>query len=112
VSWEQRAWVGDVKFPATQNLPDVPYARWAELLGFKGIRVDAPEDVGPAWDEALEADAPVVYEAIVDPNVPPLPPHITFDEAKAMTQAILKGDPDRRAIIRQTLREALEEYVH
>jgi pyruvate dehydrogenase (quinone) len=105
VSWEQRAMVGDVKFSETQDLPDVPYAQWAELLGLKGIRVDDPDRVGPAWDEALAADRPVVYEAIVDPDVPPLPPHISLDQAKAMTQALLKGDPDRRAVIRQTLRE-------
>jgi pyruvate dehydrogenase (quinone) len=111
VSWEQRALAGDIRFEASQELPDVPYARYAEMLGLRGIRVDRPEDVGPAWDEALAADRPVVYEAIVDPDVPPLPPHITTQQAMAMTRAILKGDPDRGAIIRQTLRDLIEEYV-
>jgi pyruvate dehydrogenase (quinone) len=111
VSWEQRALAGDIRFEASQELPDVPYARYAEMLGLRGIRVDRPEDVGPAWDEAFAADRPVVYEAIVDPDVPPLPPHITTQQAMAMTRAILKGDPDRGAIIRQTLRDLIEEYV-
>jgi pyruvate dehydrogenase (quinone) len=52
-----------------------------------------------------------VLEAIVDTNVPPLPPHITLEQAVAVTQAILKGDPDRAAIIRQTLRDLVEDYV-
>jgi pyruvate dehydrogenase (quinone) len=112
VSWEQRVMVGDVKFPTTQDLPDVPYAQWAELLGLKGIRVDDPARVGPAWDEALAADRPVVYEAVVDPDVPPLPPHITIEQAKGMTEALVKGDPDRRGIIRQTLRDIVEDFVH
>jgi pyruvate dehydrogenase (quinone) len=111
VSWEQRAMVGDVRFEASQDIPDVPYARYAELLGLRGIRVDRPEDVGSAWDEAFASDRPVVYEAVVDPDVPPLPPHITAKQATAMTRALLKGDPDAGGIIRQTLRDLVEDYV-
>jgi len=105
VTWEQRATVGDAKFEASQDLPAFPYARYAELLGLKGIRVDDPADVAAAWHEALTADRPVVLEAIVDPDVPPLPPHITFDQAASMTKALLKGDPDAAGIVRQSLRE-------
>src|SRR5689334_8971022 len=76
VTWEQRVLSGDPKLEVSQDLPDFPYARYAELLGAKGIRVESPEDVGPAWDEALAADRPVIIEAITDPDVPPLPPHI------------------------------------
>ena len=109
VSWEQRVQLGDIKFPATQQLPDVPYAQWAELLGLKGLKVDAPEQVGPAWEAALAADRPVVLEAVVDPAEPPLPPHITFEQAREMTKSLLKGgDPDRKGIIRQTMRDMVE----
>ena len=111
VTWEQRAMVGDVRFEASQDLPDVPYARYAELLGLEGIRVERPEDIGPAWDRALAAERPVLIDAVVDPNVPPLPPHITFEQAKAMTRSLLKGDPDRGAIVRQTLRDLIEDVV-
>src|SRR5919108_1239197 len=85
VTWEQRVLAGDAKLEASQVIPDFPYARYAELLGLKGIRVDHPDAVGDAWDEALAADRPVVYEAITDPEVPPLPPHITFEQAKMLT---------------------------
>jgi pyruvate dehydrogenase (quinone) len=105
VTWEQRATVGDAKFEASQDLPAFPYARYAELLDLKGIRVDDSADVASAWREALTADRPVVLEAIVDPDVPPLPPHITFDQAASMTKALLKGDPDAGGIVRQSLRE-------
>jgi pyruvate dehydrogenase (quinone) len=111
VSWEQRAMVGDIRFDASQDIPDVPYAKYAEMLGLRGIRVDRPDDVGPAWDEALASDRPVVYEAIVDPDVPPLPPHITVKQAMALTRALLKGDPDAGGVIRQTLRDLIEDYV-
>ena len=56
-------------------------------------------------EQALSADRPVVLEAIVDPDVPPLPPHIGFDQAAAMSKALLKGDPDAAGVIRQSLRE-------
>jgi len=111
VTWEQRAMEGDPKFAAAQSVPDFPYARYAELVGLKGIRVDSPDEVGAAWDEALAADRPVVLEAVTDPEVPPLPPHITLEQAHALTSALVKGDPGARGIIRQTLRDKIEEYL-
>src|SRR5205807_9687370 len=111
VTWEQRAMEGDPKFEGSQDLPDFPYARYAEMLGLKGIRVEDPQSVGPAWDEALASDRPVVYEAVTDPEVPPLPPHITLEQAKALSSALLKGDPHARGIIRQTLRDKVEEFL-
>jgi len=111
VTWEQRAMEGDPKFAAAQSVPDFPYARYAELVGLKGICVDSPDQVGAAWDEALAADRPVVLEAVTDPEVPPLPPHITLAQAHALTSALVKGDPGARGIIRQTLRDKIEEYL-
>src|ERR687885_1708880 len=94
VTWEQRVLSGDPKLEASQNLPDFPFARYAQMLGFKGIRVDNPDQVADAWDEALASDRPVVYEAVTDPDVPPLPPHIRLEQAKGMAQALAQGDPD------------------
>jgi pyruvate dehydrogenase (quinone) len=111
VTWEQRVMSGDPKLEVSQNLPDFPYAGYAELIGLKGIRVDSPEAVGPAWDEALAAGAPVVIEAITDPEVPPLPPHIRFEQAQAMAHA-LPGDPARGEIIRQALKGKVDELLN
>jgi pyruvate dehydrogenase (quinone) len=111
VTWEQRAMEGNPKFEGSQDLPDFPYASYAEMLGLKGIRVDTPEQVGPAWDEALAADRPVIYEALTDPEVPPLPPHITIQQAKALTSALLSGDPDAGRIITQSFKQKVEEFL-
>ncbi|MCA1699307.1 MAG: thiamine pyrophosphate-requiring protein, partial [Actinobacteria bacterium] len=111
VTWEQRALQGDPKFEASQTLPDFPYARYADLIGLRGIRVESPEEIAPAWDAALGADRPVVIEAVTDPEVPPLPPHITFDQAKAITGALLGRDPGSLGIIRQSLRDKLSELT-
>ncbi len=112
VTWEQRVLVGDPKLEVSQNLPGFEYARYAELLGLRGIRVDSPDEVGGAWDEALGADRPVLLEAITDPEVPPLPPHITMDQATSMAQALLKGDPHAARIARQSFKGKLMEFVN
>jgi pyruvate dehydrogenase (quinone) len=111
VTWEQRAMSGDPKFSASQDLPDVPYARWAELLGLRGIRTEDPDQVGAAWEEALSSDRPVVLEVVTDPEVPPLPPHITLEQAKAFASAVRKGDPAARRFIGQSLRQKLAEAL-
>ncbi len=111
VTWEQRVMEGDPRFEASQDIPDFPYARYAELLGLKGIRVDSPHQVGAAWDEALRADRPVVLEAVTDPNVPPLPPHIKLEQAKELTFALAKGDPNIGGIIKQAFKGKVEEIL-
>ncbi|HZO34022.1 MAG TPA: thiamine pyrophosphate-requiring protein [Gaiellaceae bacterium] len=110
VTWEQRAMQGDPMYPGTQQIPDFPYARYAELVGLRGVRVDDPDRLGAAWDEALSADRPAVLEAIVDPDVPPLPPHITFEQAKHFAQATV-GDPRRAEIIRQSFRQMVDALL-
>ncbi|MCP3142395.1 thiamine pyrophosphate-requiring protein [Pyxidicoccus xibeiensis] len=111
VTWEQRVLAGDPKLPATQDLPDFPYAKYAESLGLKGIRVDRPESLGRAWDEALSADRPVVFEAYVDPDVPLLPPHITFEQAKHYAQALAKGDVNAGGILKQSLKAMKDQLL-
>ena len=111
VTWEQRVLAGDPKLEASQVIPDFPYARYAELLDLRGIRVDSPDRVAGAWDEALSADRPVVYEAITDPEVPPLPPHIMMDQATHMAKALIKGDPNAGRIMRQSFKGKLKEFV-
>jgi pyruvate dehydrogenase (quinone) len=110
VTWEQRVMAGDPKLNASQVLPDFNFTRYAEVVGAKGIRVERPEDVGPAWDEALAEPGLVVYEAITDPEVPPLPPHIKFEQAKKMAKA-LPGDPHTGRIVKQSIKGKLEEFV-
>ncbi len=110
VTWEQRAQAGDPKFMGSQSIPDVSYCRFAELVGLKGLFVDNPNNVGGVWDEALAADRPVVLEAYTDPNVPPLPPHITLAQARALAGS-LYGEPERGSVIADTAREVLASVL-
>ncbi|MDQ3822479.1 MAG: thiamine pyrophosphate-requiring protein [Actinomycetota bacterium] len=111
VTWEQRVMEGDPKFEASQDVPAFDYARFAGELGLKGLRVESPDAVGTAWDEALAADRPCVVDVVTGPEVPPLPPHITFEQAKMFTRAVVKGDSGRRGMIEQSFKDKLEEFL-
>jgi pyruvate dehydrogenase (quinone) len=110
VTWEQRVLAGDPKFPGTQWIPDVPYAKYAELLGFEGIYCDDGDVVGEAWERALRADKPCLLEVKVDPEIPPLPPHITVEQAEKMAKAMVKGDPERIGVMQKSLVGKLAEF--
>jgi pyruvate dehydrogenase (quinone) len=111
VTWEMRAQSGEPKFNASQQIPNVAYSRYAELLGLKGVYCDNPDKLGESWDSALEADRPCVLEVKTDPNIPPLPPHISLKNAKAFAATLLKGDPDEASLITKSIRQLAEEFM-
>lgn len=106
VTWEERIMIGAGKTESTQSIPDFPYHKYAELLGLKGIFVDHPDKVGAAWDEALAADRPVILEAYTDPNVPPLPPHITLEDAKHFI-TMMPPEPELASVLMGSAKQML-----
>jgi pyruvate dehydrogenase (quinone) len=110
VTWEERIQLGAGKTESTQSIPDFPYHRYAELIGLKGIFVDHPDNVGAAWDEALAADRPVILEAYTDPNVPPLPPHITLKDAKNFMM-MMRDEPELGSVLKNSAKELLTSII-
>jgi pyruvate dehydrogenase (quinone) len=111
VTWEMRAMEGSPKFAESQNLPDVDYAAFARSIGLRGINVDTPAQVGRAWESALSADRPTVLDVRCDPNVPPIPPHATFEQAKDTAAALLHGDEDAWGIVKEGVKQKVQEYL-
>ncbi len=111
VTWEQRIINGDPKFEASQKIPNVPYSRFAEMIGLRGIYVDDPNALSSAWQQALASEIPVVLEVKTDPEVPPLPPHISLQQAKRFSEAMLKGDPDEVSVLKGTARQVFEAIL-
>jgi pyruvate dehydrogenase (quinone) len=111
VTWEQRVMEGDPKFEASQDIPDVPYHRFAELIGLKGIFCDEPERVGAVWEAALMADRPVLLEFKTDPEVPPLPSHISFEQARHLASTMLHGDPKEASMLGGVVRQVLSSIL-
>ena len=111
VTWEMRIESGVPKFPGSQDLPGFPYAAYARMLGFEGIRVDNPADIGEAWDAVLRADRPALLEAVVDPEMSMLPPHIKPEQAKSFAMSALRGDPEEGPMIVQSVKSILAGMI-
>jgi pyruvate dehydrogenase (quinone) len=111
VTWEMRAMEGAPKFTQSQTLPDVDYASFASSLGLLGIAVDKPDQLGPAWDRALAADRPALLDVRVDPSIPPIPPHATFEQAKDAALAMLKGDENRWDVVKEGIKTKVQEFL-
>jgi len=110
VTWEQRVMNGNPRYDASQDIPDVRYSKFAEIIGLKGVFVDDPDDLGQAWDEALAADRPVVLEVKTDPEIAPLPPHISLKEAKAFMFSMAR-DEDAGHVIKDTARQVVNAVL-
>ena len=102
---------GSPKFAASQTLPDIDYAAFARSLGLNGINIDRTDHVGAAWEQAFAADRPTVLDIRCDPDVPPIPPHATFEQAKAVGLAVLRGDEDRWGFVKQGLKQKVQQYL-
>lgn len=111
VSWEMRTEDANPLWSTSQNVESIDYAGWAELLGFKGIRVKSDDDVAAAWDAAFANRGVTLIDAYTSKNVPPLPPHITLEYAKNTGEALLKGDPNGIAVIKDSVKALFVEGV-
>jgi pyruvate dehydrogenase (quinone) len=111
VTWELRAMGGSPQFLPSQHLPDFPYAGYARSLGLRGILVEKPEDVAPAWDEAMAADRPCVVEFVTDPAVPPIPPHATWDQMEKALESIVRGDADRVDVVKEGIKAKVQDFL-
>jgi pyruvate dehydrogenase (quinone) len=112
VTWEQRVFSGDPKFSGSQDIPSFPYAEYARSLGLEGVVMETPDEVGPGWERALAATRPVVVDAHTDPDVPPLPPHITVKQAREFATSMVKGDPDLIGMAKQSVKQIADTYLH
>lgn len=111
VTWEQRIMEGNPKFEGSQSIPNVPYHKFAEMIGLVGIYCDKDEDVAFAWQKAFAADRPVILEFKTDPEVPPLPSHITFDQAKHFMTTAVKGDPNEGSMLLGAAKQVLSSIL-
>jgi pyruvate dehydrogenase (quinone) len=111
VTWEMRAMGDSPQFVPSQSLPDVDYASFARGLGLLGENIDDAAQLGGAWDRALAADRPTLLDVRCDPDVPPIPPHATFDQAKSLVNAVLKGDEDSVGFIKQGIKQKVQQYL-
>jgi pyruvate dehydrogenase (quinone) len=111
VTWELRAMGGSPKFVESQALPDISYADFARSIGLGAVTVTDPAQLGDAWDQALSADRPTVLDVHCDPDIPPIPPHATFEQMKDAAEALVKGDSNRWGVIKEGLKTKAQEFL-
>lgn len=111
VTWEQRAMSGDPRFVDSQAIPYVPFDEWARMIGLEGIKVEKPDQIDAAWERAFAADRPVVIDAITTPDEPPIPPHVTFEQAEALMKSLIKDPSGGWTGTLAGVREVLQEFV-
>jgi pyruvate dehydrogenase (quinone) len=75
------------------------------------MAIKDPEELADAWREALSADRPTVLDVFTDPDMPPIPPHAEWEQAKATTQAVLKGDENRWGFIKEGMKAKAQEFM-
>jgi pyruvate dehydrogenase (quinone) len=107
VSWETRGLLGAVPDPQSAELPDVPYGEWSRLLGMDGARIEKPKQIEKVLDDAFAANRPFVIDAVVDKNIPLIPPHLTADQTMKMAKAEFSGDPAFFGIVTEGVRETV-----
>jgi pyruvate dehydrogenase (quinone) len=102
IKWEQMMFLGNPEYECA--LQPIDFAKVAEAMGMRGLRIEDPSRCGAVLDEALAHPGPVLVEAVVDPNVPLLPPKRRPKYAKNLEKALQAGTPGREEIER-ALRE-------
>ncbi|TCP42656.1 pyruvate dehydrogenase (quinone) [Tamaricihabitans halophyticus] len=111
VTWELRAMGGAPKFEESQTIPEISYADVARGLGFDAVSVDDPDQLGETWDRVLHAQRPALVDVRCDPEVPPIPPHATFEQMKSTTEALLRGDPNAWRVMTQGTKTKAQEFL-
>ncbi|WNG93184.1 thiamine pyrophosphate-requiring protein [Mycobacterium sp. ITM-2016-00318] len=111
VTWELRAMGGAPKFEESQSLPEVSYADVARSMGLQAISADTDDAVAGAWEAALSAEGPILLDIRCDPEVPPIPPHATYEQMKDLTSAVLRGDPNAWHLVYQGAKTKLQEFI-
>jgi len=111
VTWEQRAMEGDPRFVGSQAIPYMPFADYADLIGLTGIKVTESSEIEGAWERAFAADRPVIIDAHTTPDEPPLPPHLTYEQAKALMESVLKDPAEGWRGALEGFREMVQQFV-
>jgi len=96
IKWEQMVFLGNPEYGC--ELEPFDFVKFAEACGARGYNVKRAEECGTIMDEALRYDGPVIVEAEVDPNEPPMPGKITFDQALQFGKSLARGTPNRKEI--------------
>jgi pyruvate dehydrogenase (quinone) len=109
IKWEQMVFLGNPEYGC--DLQPIDFAAAAHAMGAAGFTAEDPAECGNVVEEFLNAPGPAVLQAVVDPNVPPLPPKITVEQALHFAQSLARGEPERGDIAVEALGQKIRELI-
>ncbi|HEV2616158.1 MAG TPA: thiamine pyrophosphate-dependent enzyme, partial [Candidatus Acidoferrales bacterium] len=109
IKWEQMVFLGNPEYGCELN--PIDFAGFAQACGGTGFRIEEPSECGRILDKALRTKGPVLIEAVVDPNEPPMPPKVTWDQAEKLAKSLAKGTPNRKEIVLTIASDRVREMV-
>jgi pyruvate dehydrogenase (quinone)/pyruvate oxidase len=109
IRWEQIVFLGNPEYGCELLNPD--FAMFAEACGGLGFKVERPEEIRPALEQALASGRPAIVEVLVDPNEPPMPPKVSAEQALHLAEALAKGQPEGGKIALTLFRDKLNELL-
>jgi pyruvate dehydrogenase (quinone)/pyruvate oxidase len=109
IKWEQIVFLGNPEFAV--DLHPIDFVKHAEACGGVGFRCERPDEVRPALQAAFSVNKPAIIEAVVDPFEPPMPAQATPKQGLKFAEALLRGQPDRGAIISTVIEDKIKELV-
>ncbi|HKR86689.1 MAG TPA: thiamine pyrophosphate-dependent enzyme, partial [Phenylobacterium sp.] len=109
IKWEQMVFLGNPEYVC--DLQPIDFAAVARGFGVAGYRIEDPAECAAVLRQALETPGPALVEAVVDPNEPPMPPKITYEQAKHFAEALARGTPNRGEVLRTVARDRIRELI-
>jgi len=108
ILWEQVV-LGYPEYAVRHRQPEADFAAWARGCGGYGAKVTDPKALPGAIREALAHPGPALVDCDVNPNEPPMPGKVTYEQAKHFTEAFLRGQPHRAATFATIARDKINE---
>ncbi|MGI5240862.1 thiamine pyrophosphate-dependent enzyme [Dactylosporangium sp. CA-139066] len=108
ILWEQMV-LGYPEHGVRFGEPAPDYAAIARACGGYGARVDKPGDLAGTLRDAFAHPGAALVDVAVDPNEPPLPAKVTYDQAKKFAAAFLKGQPHKASIATTLFKDKIQQ---
>ena len=109
IKWEQIVFLGNPEYGC--ELQPIDFAGVARACGVGAFTIDDPAACHEMLSQALAQPGPVLIEAVVDPNEPPMPPKVTLKQAAHFAEALAKGTPGGGKIALTVASDKVREMV-
>jgi pyruvate dehydrogenase (quinone) len=106
ILWEQLV-LGYPEYAVRHQQPEADFAAWATACGGYGVKVTEPGGLEDAVRAAFAHPGPALVDCDVDPNEPPLPGKVEYQQAKGFAQAFVRGQPHRAATVAAIAKDTL-----